>query len=406
MKDRGKAFLESYRNSSPVPFLVIFSLFLVSGMLRMPFWQVSLISPVAVFGQYLRSCILWISFIYLAGLAVRQHARVWTVVAGAVLTGAAMMLCQRFIISEAQYELLMIILLLLLSWSRNFRRMMKAALIVHCLVLAVGIIGYLTGLTIGRFKYENYGQGFAFGMNYPNTFARFIFVILILVWYLYLKDRKTILSFAAFWLPAIPIALAAKCRTVSVLMFLFPLCAMCCRSASGKKDVRAGGKHNAFVRVLILMPVICWGTTMLLALQMEMLEQLTADTGLYNLSVRFIQTGIALKQYGLSLLPQKIALNGTITAVLAGREERLLFLDGGYGYYTLRYGLLCITVILAWLCVINRFCLRAGDCALLLIAVFFNIYGLMERMPMMPEHNFLLFYPLTALPSAAAGGRS
>ena len=184
MKDRGKAFLESYRNSSPVPFLVIFSLFLVSRMLFLPFWKASMISPVTILSQYVRAAVLWLTFLYIAAFFVIQHVTIRTFLTGAVFAVTAMALCTHFIQNEMQYAVLMTVLLLLLSYGRSFRRLMKAVLIAHCVILAVGMTGFLAGLTVGIYKYENYGQGFSFGMYYPNTFARIISIILVLIWYL------------------------------------------------------------------------------------------------------------------------------------------------------------------------------------------------------------------------------
>ena len=396
-----RKFLESYKESSATPFLIVYGFFLLSRMPGLLFWGTSMILPVSRLSQYLRASALWLMFVYLAFLFVFPNVNIRKILLAGTASGLAMVFCTAHLQSGFLYEVLTTLLILLLSYGRSFQRMMKTALIIHAATLAAGLAGCLAGFTISYYKFENYGQGFAFGMNYPNTFARMIFIILVLVWALYLKNRKSVLTFLAFWAALIPVFFGAKCRTAAILLFLFPLCALVCNTLSKEKTEITERRLLPAARIPVWIPVACWAATMILAACMEPLESLTADTALYNFSVRFIQAGIAIKRYGLSLFPQNLALNGSITAILAGREERLLYLDSCYAYYTLRYGLLFVGVILFWLCIVNRCCIKKKDAALLLIAVFMDIYGMMERVPMMPEHNFMLFYPLAA--AALAG---
>ena len=405
MKSKGKAFLEKYRASSPTPFFVILGLFLAAKMIWLPFWAEPLVGPVNTVSQVLHASALWLTVIYIAFFFILQYPKIWTVLIAAGLVGLVMYLCFHMIYSERQFGVLMTVLLLILSYGRDFRRIMKGVLIANVITLAVGTIGYLAGWTLASHKAENYGEGIAFGLNHPNSFARVVFAAVVLIWYLYLKEKKIIFTFLIFWLPAVPVMLVAKCRTVAVLLIVLPVCFVIYKAYCRRKEGRPGEKRGLFVRILTFAPAICWAVTFILASQMELLERLTAGTKIYNLAVRFVQAGIALKEYGFSPFPRHIVTNGSITANLAGNTERLLYLDSGYVYYTLRTGLIFTAVILVWLCIVNHACVKRADMVLLMVAVFFNIYGFMERMPMMAEHYFLLFYPLAAVPAAAAAAK-
>ena len=80
-------------------------------------------------------------------------------------------------------------------------------------------------------------------------------------------------------------------------------------------------------------------------------------------------------------------------------------IDNSYVYYFICFGVIVMALALAWLCVANWRAIRSGDHALLLIAVFMLVYGLIEVVTFQFEHNFMWFYPLTASALAAEAGK-
>ena len=384
MRRKAADCLQHYRKRSPIPFFMILCLFLAFRMLSIPLWNSDALVTVRAIQKQLRSGILWGVYLYAAYLIISAGFKAWTSAGFLALLVLMAHLCQKPIKNSANFEIFMTAVLISLSYGRSFHRILSYMLIAHATGLSTALCGYYMGLTNVNNKVEAYGEGLALGTGHPNTLALMVFDILILFWYLFLRNRKKSLTFLIFWLPIFPLVFITKCRTITVMMFLFPVCEGISRWISER---RAAGKTSQvrigwIAGILILTPVMCWIFTFLMAMQMEALARLTKGTFFQNLFVRFIQAGIAIKEYGLSLFPQHVVLDGSVYAILNGSVYKLLILDNAYCFFTLEYGLPYIVTTLAWFCLANRRCLKESDYALLVISFFISIYGLMEKYPM------------------------
>ena len=300
--------------------------------------------------------------------------------------------------SAASYTVIVCTALILLSSGRNYRKTERTFLLLFTGVIVVSATGLLLGFTYGGVKVGAYGTGFSLGMTYPNTWARAFFLVILLIWYERLQE-KPVWTFALFWLAAILTLLVVKCRTIALLLILFPIAAwlkgrFTARMMNGSAVHRSQGTKRVLKTILIAMPFICFIITLLLCSQMELLHKLTYGNYLRNMSKRFVQGGIALKEYGLPLLGRSVDLGHNITVLLNGKAENLYVLDCGYISYGLSRGMIWLCAMLAWQSFANHRCIRNKDYSMLLIGLFMSLLALMEREGFDPWYNLTLLYPL------------
>ena len=334
-----------------------------------------------------------------------SNARLILILAACLFGGFAL----RFILekSETVYRVVLCTLLILLACGKNFDKIVRLFRVLFSGAVGVAALGLLLGYTSSGVKVGAYGTGLALGMTYPNTWARVFFLAILLCWYDW-GQEKPIRTFALFWLAAIPVLLIVKCRTIALLMILFPVTVWMKDMVTGRKELQnsvkshhAQGGRRVLKTLLIAMPFLCFALTLLLCSQMELLHKLTYGNYLRNMSKRFVQGGIALKEYGLPLLGKRIDLGNNISVVLNGEMEDLYILDCGYINYGLSRGMIWLFSMMAWQGFANSRCIRNKDYGMLIIGLFMSLLALMEREGFDPWYNPTLLYPL-ADPLAAS----
>ena len=279
--------------------------------------------------------------------------------------------------------------LILYSYGKNFRRMV--GLYLGCAVLTLGIAaaGLAFGFTRERIKIGAYGTGYAWGTVHANSWGFLVLLAALALWYLFLSGRPR-LSAGLFLGLGLFLLLVQKCRTAGALLMAFALAQL----AAGKIPQREGRLCRILRILLILTPFLCLALTLILAANREWLVRVTYGTYLQNFSKRFVQAGVALRAYGVSLFGTRMELDGSVREVLAGTVEALEYADNAYGCYLIERGALGLSVMLAWLSYVNVCAVRRGDRRLLLLSLFLSVAGLMERVPVLLWYNFTLLYPL------------
>ena len=293
--------------------------------------------------------------------------------------------------SEAVYKVIVCTLLILLACGRNYRKIQRLFLALFSGAIVVASLGLVVGYTFCGAKVGAYGTGLALGMTYPNTWARVFFLAVVLIWYEWLQE-KPIWTFALFWFAAVPTLFIVKCRTIALLMILFPMVVWL--KDRPVKSKRVCDRSRALKVILIAMPLICFALTLLLCSQMELLHKLTYGNYLRNMSKRFVQGGIALNEYGLPLFGKSIDLGHNISVVLNGEVEDLYILDCGYISYAFSRGMIWLFAMMAWQGYANYKCIRNRDYGMLIIGLFMSLLALMEREGFDPWYNLTLLYPL------------
>ena len=375
-------------------FLLILTLFLCSCLNERVAWEPAFYRNMRTAGQAINSIVLLLSCMYVLAYLVLRFGKWLPVIPLCILSGFVLPLFQHILFED--YRFIMTAVLALMACRKDYRQILMVYLILYAVFLMIGIAGCPLGLTYDVYKYEKYGTGHSLGLVHANTTARFLFQILSLTWYLYLR-RRPALTFALFWLACLPVLYIFQCRTVLLLMAAFPFLALAAERASDLGKLSDTSAGRLFMQIGMLTacaaPFCFFALTVLLSYLPEWLQR-TKGHLFYNLAGRFVQAGLAIRHYGLHLFGQEIDTSGKISQFILGREERLHVIDNAYAAYALQMGMLFMAATLGWLSAANARCLKNRDLRLLLLALLMLVYALTERGGLMIEYNYLFLYPL------------
>ena len=337
---------------------------------------------------------LWLAAVYTAFLAVIRIRKPWAVLPAGVFVGAVMFL-GKFMDFE-HFQFFMTLFLALAAYKKDYRRILLCYLIVYLVQLVISLAGVPAGLTVDVLKVEKYGIGHSLGFIHPNVTAQSVFLVLVLLWYLYLK-RKRFIAIGLFWAAAAVVYVLCQCRTITIFLAVFPvMAAQLPPSGEGTEPDRHGKSGRIAGIAAAASPFLFWGLSVVLSLCMDVIQR-TRGLPFYNMMGRFVQTGIALKKYGFHFLGQKIDCSGRVMMHVNGKTEVLHVLDNAYVTYTIQEGLLFMLPLLGWLSLAAGLCFRKRNDRLLLISLFMLIYALMERGGLLGYYNPLFLYPMTVI---------
>ena len=284
------------------------------------------------------------------------------------------------------------VFLILMAGGRNYRSILKCFLIVLLGGYFTALLGLALHFSKDLSKTDTYGVGHSCGYIHPNTAALYLFLILLLIWYLFLRNRK-LPVLLLFWGAVIPVWFYMKCRTISGLLVCFPLLAMHCeKTLRSEKRMAVRQNSRSWKILMISMPLLFSLLSLFLCRQMEFLTAVFEKTPVWNMACRFVQGGIAFSWYGVTLVGHPIDSSGAIAMELAGYVEPLLFLDNVYISELIYRGLIGAALELMYLSAVNFKCIRTKDLALLTISNVLLLFGLMEHYTIFPAYNFTLIY--------------
>ena len=356
-------------------------------------WAVPKAHLEVVVREIMSAIALLLMGVQIAAIPVRFLHRQWQRILAVVLSAALCYSCTR--ISLGSFDMIMILFLLAFSLRRNYRKTVRAFFLTALGILAAAFLGLTLGYTFETPKIGPYGVGYSFGFTYSNMTGTVLLLLLMSGWYLLPKKGKRV-TFVISWPAAVFVYFVIRCRTVAGILAAFPvLWALISDSDfAGKLKLRS---RRVIKGVLISMPFLCFGLTVLLASNAEKLVQYTYDTAIENLSMRFVQSGLAFKKYGFPLFGQKMLYTAEPEAYFGGVPMQLKVMDNAYSSYAILRGMIYLTALLAWIAYVQWKAIKRRDYALLLVSVLLCIYGLMERWGLDIYYNFALFYPLAAI---------
>ena len=381
-------------------FWIMLTLYVLSYLIARVHWMASndVIDMTAAYVKLIvDEAVEWLAALY-AGLKLADaaadkwpqrfgKARAWLFLPLTVVIGAALRVCQVY---SWRYSTVLMAVVWALGWRKDMRRITRLFMYLFVGDVIVAMLGLPIGLTHGRVKIGDYGTGYAFGMTYPNTWARVLLLAVMLVWAVYLQKKK-LWTLVLFWVAAIPVQFAAKCRTISLLMLLFPLIALAAQ-AVGEKGGRALKRAGGIAAVG--MPFLCLLLTLLLVWRMESVHALTYGNYLRNMGKRFVQAGMALREYGMPPFGTGMDLSHTIATTLNGQGETLYVVDNGFVSQGVGRGLVWLLIVLCAQSAANWRAIKDKEFGLLAIGITMSLLTLMEREGLYVNYNFLLFYPM------------
>ena len=331
------------------------------------------------------------------------------------------------------YTLVMDICFCALAYRKNYIRILQVVLMLSAVSILFGLLGVMTEYAdnIVIYKPDRLDGVCAYGIIHPNILAEMIFMILLIIWYLYLKSNYVI-TVVIFWASSWIINTILSCKTVSLLMVAFPIMSIgsecfCEKSKKEKPPYRNGlsnidilengivdisVKHNArkslrnlkkfYAMIMVNTPFIFFAISLFLCWPMKWIRKVFYPTGLLSFAMRFVEGGYALRQNGIPLFGHEIYHGKNLGPDYS--EGITNVVDNAFIYYLIRRGLLWIILCLFWLLLANIKCLKNKDHRLLLISICMLILAMMEHCPLEMWYNVIFLYPLaTAQPTGTNG---
>lgn len=406
-----RSLAEEVRKSSDTLYCIVFGIYLLSLLLPMMGWSVPGFTGRNV--RYTLTVFLFLFLgVYIGSVFVMWLRKKWTIIP--VLAAVALFLYLCAGMQRNIFDGLMIVILVLFSYGRQFKHILKTSLLCTAATLITAALGLLFGYTAEMAKTGSYGAGFALGMSHPNVWGTYALFILLMVWYLFIRQRSGTIRFCYYalsWGLGVFMIFVPKCRTEALLAFALPVTAVICRALTGWRETGPGRQENAgsgrkvsklrkaILWILILTPVICFLLTVILSAMRGWLVENTFGTYIENFSKRFIQSGLAFKEHGFPLLGETIRFKSGFSETLGGYKFVLYVMDNAYSSFAILRGMIWMVPILIWLTFANWKAAWKKDYVLLAISILFCLLGLMERFAL-DAYNFVYFYPL-----AIAAGR-
>ncbi len=381
---------------------------LVLYLLSMLLWKVSFTAPIGLSGRFIKEvltdCYLVCLGVFLVSVFFRCIRNVWAMLP----VSAAVVLFLLFFagMQANNFNGCVIVVLAAGAYGRDYGKILKLYLWCMAAVIILAGIGVLAGFAKEVPKVGAYGKGLSFGFIHANFLGIFVMITFCLAWYIFAKNRAGInrkgffaLSWVLAWALGVFTMFVPKCRTAALLLFLFPLLLVFCGKLIGDPGTKKRrGNSNIvvfFVWILILLPFLCYLITVIVGTQREWLVVHTFGTYIENFSKRFIQGGLAFKEYGFPLTGKLIRFPSGPAELLGNYRIRLYILDNAYAAYTVFRGMIWMVPAMLWVSYANLKMVQRKDYNLLTISVLFCLMGLMERFPF-DIHNFVLLYPLAS----------
>lgn len=396
--NKSKSFSEYYAGESPVPFYILFTLFVFSNMLRV----INFIEPVGIQVLTIRLAVNTVLLIVCAMYAAFTLL-LWRIEPSTIVTAIGIVSVVGFgwnIIGLTNEFFCTVIaaFLVLLAYQRDYKIMLKIVMICHVVTMAVAALGLPLGYTELVYKVATTDVGYSMGLIYSNHVGRMAFLILMIAWYLWGQD-KLLLSVAVAWATAAVMWFVIECKTIAGFLVLFPLCWGIIKilvkiesESVAWKVIKGAGKA-----VLLAMPFLCMLFTYIMGLHRAFfLDHWHFGQPIYALWMRFISAGVLFKVYGFPLLGRDILNENGILEIINGHVYMANIVDNAFIYYLIAIGGIALIACMLWISFGTYRAIKNKDYAFLLMNVFMCGYGILEIVLFQFEHNFLFFYPMTA----------
>ena len=350
--------------------------------------------------------------------------------------------------------------------GKDYKKILRNTMWIAVATLVLCYIGMLAGFTIDVIKPDNNPEpGHSLGTVYPNTWGYIGFLILLIVWYLYLRRKsikQIIITFVIFWGASAFMYFYICCHTIAILTLPFPLFAVFVDWLEKKADERAAQKMKSLAleaeqkrkdaqtrrqiqktenkkrvpqakqqeviqasaaetAVVIsdktmkrnyLSSVIQWIVTAIPYISLVFViyvsnhyawvhKHFYGRHATQNLALRFMQGGMYFAVYGIPLVGNPYDSRNIGYVDVNGEFFQVGILDSSFASYIIMRGLLWILLCMLWLSIANWKAMKKRDYAIPLIGLFILGYAMMERPGLELWYNFILLYPLAKVMNKA-----
>ena len=343
--------------------------------------------------------------------------------------------------------------------GKDYKKILRNTMWIGICTIAFCAIGLPLGITKDIVKPNNSDPGHSLGTVYPNTWGYLVFLILLILWYLYLRKRTIkhlILTFAVFWGASAFMYFYICCHTIAGLTIVFPIFAALAdwlekkadlkaeeelkraeleaekkrkeelerkkshqkgkkgRQRSAQEDVKqeeavlsshTPHKHPYFVSFLkwlvVFIPYLSFAFVMFVSTHYEWVHKhFYGHHSTKNLALRFMQGGMYFAVYGIPMVGNPYDSRNIGYVDINGEFFQVGILDSSFASYIIMRGLLWVLLCMTWLCAANWKAIKKRDFAIPVIGLFILGYAMMERPGLELWYNFILLYPLVK-----AGGK-
>lgn len=347
--------------------------------------------------------VMWGSALYLYFIIITWK-NLWSQNFWLILIGLILLVTVGYFstkMSTNAYGVVFDLVFCVLACGKSYRKILNCILGATVAALIIAGAGLPFGLTADLGKPDRYVPGHSLGINYPNTWGYIAFLALILLWYLYLRNKPYI-TFPIFWACAAFNWYYITCRTIAAFTFLFPFLALIVDLIESRidKKVAAGTyKRKRIIDwILIAIPFIAFAFMMILSMNYEWMHQFYQGST-KNVAWRFLQGGLYFKTYGLPLFGNPYHSNVHTFQNVNGEFIEVGILDSSFAAYIIMRGMVWLTYTLLWLCVAHWKAIKKRDYAIILLETMILGFAMMERPGLELWYNFILAYPLARVVS-------
>ena len=257
----------------------------------------------------------------------------------------------------------MIMLSDLLGKPATTAKVLLGAMLAYAVAVPLGLVfGWTENISMSFY----YGEPrWAWGMNHTNLTALVIMTILLLIWYVFLQ-KHPLWTLAIFESAAAGILYSTNCRTVTVVLALFPLLVLFLTWVLKKN-------RTGWFALLVFLPVLFAAMSVIFLFQVPNITGGELDG---NFMARFSIPYQAVREYGLHLFQTNVPFSYTI--------------DNAFLHVLVFWGILPAAVIPILLTAAGwRFYKRRQYSELVLLALLM-VYSLMENAVLRMPFGFAL----------------
>lgn len=347
--------------------------------------------------------VMWGSALYLYFIIITWknlwNKNFWLILIGLMLLGTVGYFSTKM--STNAYGVVFDLVFCVLACGKSYRKILNCILGATVAALVIAGVGLPLKFTVDLGKPDRYVPGHSLGINYPNTWGYIAFLVLILLWYLYLRNKPYI-TFPIFWACAAFNWYYITCRTIAAFTFLFPFLALIIdliESRIDKKVAEGTYKRKRVIDwILISIPFIAFAFMMILSMNYEWMHQFYQGST-KNVAWRFLQGGLYFKTYGLPIFGNPYHSNVHTFQNVNGEFIEVGILDSSFAAYIIMRGMVWLAYTLLWLCLAHWKAIKKRDYAIILLETMILGFAMMERPGLELWYNFILAYPLARVVS-------
>ena len=399
------SFFSTVSKTSENAYLVLFSLYVSLYLFLKVAWNTEVFTIEGVVRFGLLSLVMWGSAIYLIFVIV-SWKNLWKKSILLIFVAAIVLACTYLLskkMSTNLYGAVMDVFFCVMAFGKKYQKLLKCILWCTVGTLLIALIGMFAGFTFDVVKPENIHPGHSLGIEYPNNWGYLVFLVLVLLWYLYLR-HKPLITFALFWAVSAFMFFYVYCRTISFLTIGFPVCALFIDLLEKRIDRKAESssgvkKKIIWEGIITVIPVFAFAFMLLCSMNVEWMHEHFYYTWFHNFAMRFVQGGLYFRTYGFPLIGNPYKGNVTTYMNVNGDFLEVGILDSSFAAYMIMRGLIWIAYTLIWLCLAHWKAVKKRDYGIILISSFMLLFAMLERPGLEAWYNFILLYPLARVVS-------